>query len=62
MENVRNWMKIDIIKKDDNEKIIEQQSKITFSGINKSYTNYDRHTFKQNEVRMGTPIYLELLL
>ena len=31
---------------------------MTFIGIYKSYTNYDSHTIKQNEVLMGKPIYL----
>ena len=46
------------IKKDANEKVIIQQSKLTFSGIHKSYTFYDRYTFKQNEIFMDKPIYL----
>ena len=32
MENVRNRIKVEIIKKDDNEEIIKQQSKLTWSG------------------------------
>ena len=31
---------------------------MTFNGIHKSYENYDRYTFKQNEVLMDKPIYL----
>ena len=31
---------------------------MTFSGIHKSYENYDSYTFKQNEVLMDKPIYL----
>ena len=46
------------LKKDANEKIIEQQSKLTFCGIHKSYTFFDRYTFKQNEIFMAKPIYL----
>ena len=37
MENVRNRMKLDFIKKDDYKKLIKQQSKLTFNGIHKSY-------------------------
>ena len=37
---------------------MKQQSKLTFSGIHKSYTNYDSYTFKQNEVNIDKPIYL----
>ena len=58
MENVRNRIKVEVIKKDDTDKIIKQQSKMTFSGIHKSYKNYDSYAFKQNEVLMDKPIYL----
>ena len=58
MENVRNRIKVEFIRKDDTDKIIKQQSKLTFSGIHKSYENYDSYTFKQNEVLMDKPIYL----
>ena len=59
MENVRNRLKIKFIKKDDYREIIKQQSKLTFNGIHKSYNNCDSYTFKQNEVLMDKPIYLE---
>ena len=58
MENVRNRIKVELIKKDDTDKIMKQQSKLTFNGIHKSYENYDSYTFKQNEVLMDKPIYL----
>ena len=58
MENVRNRIRVEFIKKDDTHKIIKQQSKLTFNGIQKSYENYDSYTFKQNEVLMDKPIYL----
>ena len=58
MENVRNRIKVEFIKKDDTDKIIKQQSKLTFDGIHKSCENYDSYTFKQNEVLMDEPIYL----
>ena len=58
MENVRNRMKVEIIKKDDTDKITKQQSKLTFNGIRKSYENYDSYTSKRNEVLMDKPIYL----
>ena len=49
--------KIEFIRKDDNEKIIKQQSQnLTFNGIHKSYENYDSYTFKQNEILMDKPI------
>ena len=58
MENVRNRIKVEFIKKYDTNNIIEQQSNITFNGIHRTYENYDRYTFKQNEVLMDKPIYL----
>ena len=58
MENVRNRLKIKLIKKDDCREIKKQQSKLTFNGIHKSYENYDSYTFKENEVKMDKPIYL----
>ena len=58
MENVRNRCKLEFIKKSDTDRIIKQQSKLTFNGIHKSYENYDSYTFKQNEVLMDKPIYL----
>ena len=58
MENVRNRLKIKFIKKDDYREILRQQSKLTFSGIHKSYDNCDSYTFKQNEVLMDKPIHL----
>ena len=50
LENVRDRLKVEFIKKDDTDKIIKQQSKLTFNGIRKSYENYDSYKFKQNEV------------
>ena len=58
MENVRNRLKIKFIKKDNLKKIIEYQSKLSFSGIHKSYENCDSYTIKQNEVLIDKPIYL----
>ena len=51
-------MRLEIIKKDDIKNIIKQQSKLTFSGIQKSYENCDSYTFKQNEVVMDKAIYV----
>ena len=51
-------MRLEFIKKDDTKNIIEQQSKLTFNGIHKSYGNCDSYTFKQNEVFMDKPIYV----
>ena len=58
MENVRNRLKINFIKKDNCRKIIEYQSKLTFNGIHKSYENCDSYTLKQNEALMDKPLYL----
>ena len=58
VENAGNRCIIEFIKKDDEQKIIKQQSKLTFNGIHNSYTNYDSYTFKQNEILMDKPIYL----
>ena len=49
-----NWF----FKKDDFDKFLKQQSKLTFNGIHKSYENCDSYTFKQNEVLLDNPLYL----
>ena len=59
MENVRNRIKVEFIRKDDTDKIIKQQSKLTFNGIHRSYEYYGSYTFEQNEVLMEKPIYLD---
>ena len=56
LEKLRNRLELELIKKDDIKKIIEQQSKLTFNGIQKSYENYDSYTFKKNEVVMDKAI------
>ena len=58
LENVRNRLNLELIKKDNIKKIIDQQSKLTFNGIQKSYENYDSYTFKRNEVVMDKAIYV----
>ena len=57
-EIVRNRKKVDFIKKEDTDKKIKQQSKITFNGFHKSFEIYYSYTFKQNEQIMDKPIYL----
>ena len=57
MESVRNWIKVEFIRKDDNNKITKQPSKLIFNRINKSYENCDSYTFKQNKVLMDKPIF-----
>ena len=58
MEFVRNRIKIESLKKDDKEKTIRRQSKLTFNGIHKYCTKYDSYTFKQNDNPMDKPLYL----
>ena len=58
LENVRNRLGLELIKKDNIKKIIKQQSKLTFNGIQKSYENYDSYSFKKNEVVMDKAIYV----
>ena len=57
-ENVRNCLRLELVKKDENKNIIRQQSKITFNGIHKSYEIRDSYTFKKNEVAMDKAIYV----
>ena len=47
LENVRNRLRLEIIKKDDIKNIIKQQSKLTFNGIHKSYEICDSYTLKK---------------
>ena len=58
MENVRNRIRVEFIRKDDINKTIKEQSNLTFNGIHKSSENYDSYRFKQNEVLMDKTIYL----
>ena len=58
LENVRKRLGLELIKKGDVKKIIKQQSKLTFNGIQKSYENYDSYTFNKNEVVMDKAIYV----
>ena len=53
---------IELNKKDDYKKIIKQQSPLSFNGIQKSYENCDSYTFKQNEVLMDKPVYIEFAI
>ena len=57
LETIRNRLELELIKKDNIKEIIDQQSKLTFNGIQKSYENYDSYTFKQNQVVMDKAIY-----
>ena len=57
MEIARNGTKVEFTKKDDNEKILKQQSRLTFIAIHKLHKIYDSYTFKQNEVLKDKPLY-----
>ena len=58
LENVRNRLGLELIKKDDIKKIIKQQSKLTINGIQKSYENYDSYPFNKNKVVTDKAIYV----
>ena len=53
LENVRNRLELELIKKDDIKNIIKRQAKLTFNGIHKSYENYDSYTFKKKRSSYG---------
>ena len=58
LENVRNRLNLELIKKDSIKKIVDQQSKLTFNGIQKAYENYYSFTYKINEIVMDKAIYV----
>ena len=58
MENDRNRCKIEIIKRDDYNKILRWQRKLRFNGICKSFKNCDSYLEKEHEILMDKPIYL----
>ena len=58
MENVRNRCKIEIIKRDDHNKILRWQRKLTFNGRCKSFNNCDSYLEVEHEILMDKPIYL----
>ena len=51
-------MELELIEKDDINKILKRQSKLTFKGVHKSYENYVSYTFKRNEVVMDKAIFV----
>ena len=57
MENVRNRIKIELLK-NDNQTKIRQQPKWTSNGSYKSYAKYNCYTFKQNIIHMDKPFRL----
>ena len=58
MENVRNRLKIKLIEKHEDAKMMKMQSKLTFNGIHKSFDNYDSYKFKHNEILLDKLKYL----
>ena len=58
LENVRNRLIREFIKKHNYKKIIKRQSKLTFNGIHKSYGNCDIYTFQKNELVMDKAVYV----
>ena len=57
LENVRNCSELELVKKDDIKNNINQQSKLTFKGIHKSYENYYSYTLRKRRV-MDKAIYV----
>ena len=53
MEKIRYKITIIPIKKDEDNKKFQWQSTLKFNGTQKSYENFDKYTFEQNEVLMG---------
>ena len=49
MEFLQNRLTVEFIKKDVDDKIIKQQSKLTLNGIHKSYAKCDSYAFKQKK-------------
>ena len=58
LENIRNRLDLELIKKDNIKKFADQQSKSTFNGIQKTYENYYSFTYKKNEFVMDKAIYV----
>ena len=58
MENVRNRCKIEIIEKDNHNKILRWQRKLTFNGRCKSFGKCHSYLEKEHEIIMDKPIYL----
>ena len=58
MENVRNRLGLEVIKKEDYTKVIKQHSKLTFNGIYKLYENCDSYVLRKIEVVMDKQVCL----
>ena len=62
MENVQNRVSLKFIKRMKTEKNVEQHSKLTFNGIDQSYTFYDSYTIIQNVIILAEPFYLRFTI
>ena len=62
MENPRNRIDIKFIKNIDEEKIIKNQSKLSFNGFHKVYVFYSSYKFKTNVMNLEKPIYLGFVI
>ena len=58
IENIRNRVNIEFIDKNNVEKIVKIQSKLTFNGIHKSFDTFDSFLMKKREIVFDKPIYL----
>ena len=61
LESVRNRLGLELIKKCNIKKIIQQQSKLTFNGVQKSYENYYGFTYKKMK-SLWIKLYMLVLL
>ena len=62
MENVRSSLKIELIKKDEADKVVKMQSKLTFNCIKKSQDLSDSYTYKHSEILMDKSTYLGFIV
>ena len=53
LENIRNRLDLELIKKDNIKKIVDQRSKLTFNGTQKTYENYCSFTYIKKRNRYG---------
>ena len=58
MKNVRSKLKIELVKKDDDSKLVKVQSELTFEAFHKSYDKYGTYTSKQKDIMREKPINL----
>ena len=55
-KNVKNRLKIYLVKKDDDGKLVKLQSKTTFTGNHKPYDKHYTYTSKQKDNMMDKPM------